>query len=246
MATGEGGAAIYGLMLFWSVSTAAFLLTARVAGATLAVAIACLAGGQLVVEAPFALAQTVVCAGVLGATVLLIFGLRRRTEDALQSLELAANTDSLSGVANRRAFERRLDGALRRRRSADADVAVVLLDLDNFKEVNDIWGHEMGDAIVVETGSVLRAETRESELVARLVGRRVRDPDRGVRLGVRARSGEASAVLNRGAVRGCAARPHRQRRGRLGRERHGPGGRHADRRRVALRGEGEREEPGRR
>ncbi len=167
---GSGGAAIYGLMFFWPVAAAAFLLPTRWAVATLLVSIASLAIAQEAAAAGFAAGRLVAFAGVLSASTLMILGLRRRTEAALDVLEEAANTDPLSGVANRRAFERRFEAVLSGRRSRDESLAVVLIDLDNFKQVNDIWGHEKGDDTVRAVGEILRGETRVNDLAARLGG----------------------------------------------------------------------------
>ena len=87
--------------------------------------------------------------------------------DALaERLHQMAFTDSLTGLANRAAFVDRLDTALRR---ADP-VGVLLIDLDDFKPVNDRFGHAAGDAVLVEAAARLRARVRPGDLVARLGG----------------------------------------------------------------------------
>ena len=87
----------------------------------------------------------------------------RRT--AVEQEELA-RTDSLTGLPNRRALLAALDEAA----TSGAACALLLLDLDRFKEVNDTLGHAVGDRLLSEVGARLRAEVREDDLVARLGG----------------------------------------------------------------------------
>ena len=92
---------------------------------------------------------------------------RRRVEEAAQS---TAHTDALTGLANRRAFGDRLRLALARNRRSGLQSAVLFLDIDRFKEVNDTLGHGAGDALLVEFAARLRASVRASDTVARFGG----------------------------------------------------------------------------
>ena len=87
----------------------------------------------------------------------------RRT--AVEQEELA-RTDSLTGLPNRRALLERLGEA----GDAGAPCALLLLDLDGFKDVNDTLGHTMGDRLLTEVGRRLSGEIRADDLVARLGG----------------------------------------------------------------------------
>jgi len=92
---------------------------------------------------------------------------RNRLKHELQDL---ADHDSLTGLLNRRRFGNELAARLgpgRRRRSVGA---VVLLDLDGFKEVNDTLGHESGDALLIAVADALRSTSRDGDAVARLGG----------------------------------------------------------------------------
>jgi diguanylate cyclase (GGDEF)-like protein/PAS domain S-box-containing protein len=81
-----------------------------------------------------------------------------------------ADTDPLTGLANRRALERTLGSALARAGARGRSVAVLVLDLDGFKAINDSHGHAAGDAALREVARRLRRCVRERDLVARLGG----------------------------------------------------------------------------
>jgi two-component system cell cycle response regulator len=76
-----------------------------------------------------------------------------------QHLHDLANTDPLTGVATRRALEEYLRTELQVARERDQPLSVVLLDLDNFKEINDTFGHLAGDAVLKSLGDWLRSES---------------------------------------------------------------------------------------
>lgn len=94
-------------------------------------------------------------------------GDRRRTE---LDLRRQATTDPLTGVANRTVFMDRLQQALRRVQRRDGVVAVLFLDLDRFKLINDTLGHLMGDAVLLQMAERLRAFLRPQDTLARLGG----------------------------------------------------------------------------
>ncbi len=81
-----------------------------------------------------------------------------------------ATHDSLTGLPNRLLFLDRCEQALRRKRRTGADVAVIFIDLDGFKLVNDTRGHEVGDQLLITVGERLRAVIREADTVARFGG----------------------------------------------------------------------------
>ena len=78
--------------------------------------------------------------------------------------------DQLTGVLNRRGFGERMDVELDRARRDATSLGVVSFDIDHFKQVNDEFGHEIGDRVLAHLGSVLAAETRATDVVGRMGG----------------------------------------------------------------------------
>ncbi|QXI23524.1 diguanylate cyclase [Pseudomonas iranensis] len=87
-----------------------------------------------------------------------------------ETLAHQATHDSLTGLPNRAFFEGRLMRALRNGKKHDERVAVLFLDSDRFKGINDNFGHASGDAVLVAIANRVRAQLREDDLVARLGG----------------------------------------------------------------------------
>lgn len=79
-------------------------------------------------------------------------------------------TDPLSQCLNRRGFHQQYRRELARAARTQTDVAIVALDLDHFKQVNDTYGHLVGDQVITETGELLRANARSGDVVARTGG----------------------------------------------------------------------------
>ena len=85
-------------------------------------------------------------------------------------LEREAQTDSLTGLYNHRYFHERLRRELTRASSEHENVAVVMLDIDDFKKVNDVFGHAVGDGVLAELADHLRATVRSTDVVCRIGG----------------------------------------------------------------------------
>ena len=85
-------------------------------------------------------------------------------------LEHLATTDSLTGLYNHRAFHDRLRAELQQVSRVGGSVALLMLDIDDFKRVNDVHGHGVGDEILREIGATLQATVRENDVVCRLGG----------------------------------------------------------------------------
>jgi diguanylate cyclase (GGDEF)-like protein len=81
-----------------------------------------------------------------------------------------SQTDALTGLPNRRAFERQMRAGILRAVAAQSTASLVMLDLDKLKEINDTYGHEAGDRALRAIGQVLRSTVRETDLSARFAG----------------------------------------------------------------------------
>lgn len=103
----------------------------------------------------------------------------------------AANYDALTGLLNRRRFEEELDSHLAQARRYGNSLAVLFLDIDQFKDVNDSLGHRAGDELITHLGTLLTKTLRESDCIGRLGG------DEFTVLLPRAVSEEASVVAQK-------------------------------------------------
>lgn len=88
----------------------------------------------------------------------------------LSRLTKESLTDSLTGLANRRALELRLDAEVSRASRSNSPLTVIMLDLDNFKNINDTYGHQLGDEILKNLATLLTARIRGQDMAARYGG----------------------------------------------------------------------------
>lgn len=96
--------------------------------------------------------------------------LRRERDAERERLAHIALHDELTGLANRRYFHQRLEEACARSDRGGHQIAVLYIDLDGFKTINDVLGHRSGDAALVAVATRLKAVVRRQDLVARLGG----------------------------------------------------------------------------
>ena len=87
-----------------------------------------------------------------------------------QSLQELANYDALTKLPNRKFFNDMLKSKLANARRARRNLAIMFLDLDNFKQVNDSLGHEVGDSLLVEVSDRIKEHLREGDILARIGG----------------------------------------------------------------------------
>lgn len=107
--------------------------------------------------------------GVLGLRVQSIHRKAVSARVDADTQRMLAHTDALTGLPNRRGLRERLAVELQRC-SSDQVLALYLLDLDGFKPINDRWGHDVGDALLVAVGQRLKAQLRSADVVVRLGG----------------------------------------------------------------------------
>jgi diguanylate cyclase (GGDEF)-like protein len=94
----------------------------------------------------------------------------RTVDDAERRLNALASTDSLTGLLNRRRMSDHMQKELAQACVAEHPMAVMLLDIDHFKSINDQFGHARGDQVIVAVGEILRANVRQRDLVSRWGG----------------------------------------------------------------------------
>ena len=99
-----------------------------------------------------------------------IFSDISRLKEQEQKLRVMAHYDSLTGLPNRVLFSDRLQQAMALSRRQGGKLAVVYIDLDEFKPVNDAFGHEAGDQLLIEIASRMRSVLREEDTLARIGG----------------------------------------------------------------------------
>lgn len=146
-------------------------LAAVYAFGTLALVLGSVLRGEL--TAPWGLASVsmIVAAFVVAYATgaLQISAQNNLVHERLKKTELA-HVDELTGLPSRSVLFERLDGALASARRRKHDVAVLYVDLDRFKRVNDTYGHRAGDHVLVQVGCRLKRAVRTDEIAARIGG----------------------------------------------------------------------------
>jgi len=94
----------------------------------------------------------------------------KQVQVSLEHLAYQTDHDPLTGLANRRAFDRILDIEIERSRRSRSSVTLAILDLDDFKNVNDTYGHLVGDEVLTTFSRMIYDTTRRYDLAARLGG----------------------------------------------------------------------------
>lgn len=124
------------------------------------------AGGRDYIPKPFAPAELLARLKATLREKLAKEAADRRAE----TFEILAITDSLTGLSNRRYFEKVYEEELQRARRDHQEISCLMIDIDNFKSVNDTYGHAAGDLVIKEVARAIRATTRAIDLVARYGG----------------------------------------------------------------------------
>ncbi|MBK1736241.1 hypothetical protein CKO15_13405 [Halorhodospira abdelmalekii] len=149
------------------------LVLATSAGLTAITIVGEASAGHPTQELLFALIRMHVLLLVVLVLVWVLTGLREQIDRALERADLLANlamTDPLTGLANRYAAEERFGAELANARRSGQPLAVLMLDLDHFKRINDSHGHDAGDQVLVSISKAIQAEMRGEDLLARWGG----------------------------------------------------------------------------
>lgn len=132
---------------------------------------------QIILPQNYNLAITIAYAamGMAVVSIIMVYAemnkhLREALQGANSELDYLSTHDDLTGLYNRRFYEQRMARSLERAQSMGKAVGLLMLDLDDFKEINDTHGHGMGDALLIKLGERLRTQVRDTDLIARLGG----------------------------------------------------------------------------
>jgi diguanylate cyclase (GGDEF)-like protein len=117
-----------------------------------------------------ALAQAQAATRVAEEQALALEQAHEKTQLAEEQARILARHDALTGLPNRRVFSAELETALTIARTGAAAYSVLLIDLDEFKKINDLQGHQIGDLVLCEVARRLEAAMRKNDTVARLGG----------------------------------------------------------------------------
>lgn len=96
--------------------------------------------------------------------------IQKNLEENLAKLDYQANHDSLTKLPNRILFMDRLEQSIKYAQRNKAYLAIIFLDLDNFKTINDTFGHSVGDKILIEASNRMHSKMRKSDTLARIGG----------------------------------------------------------------------------
>ncbi|PUA98174.1 diguanylate cyclase/phosphodiesterase [Acidovorax sp. 107] len=111
-----------------------------------------------------------IAACVMALAVAMVLRSRAAVREAEDRLHTLAHTDAVTGTGNRHAFNERLAAELERARSTRQRVALVYIDLDNFKTLNDTFGHAAGDGLLRQVARRLQSVVRSTDSISRLGG----------------------------------------------------------------------------
>ncbi|UCD04640.1 MAG: diguanylate cyclase [candidate division WOR-3 bacterium] len=95
---------------------------------------------------------------------------RKHIEQQQNKLEVLARTDALTGLNNHRHFMEELTSEVNRAVHSDAPLSVMILDLDEFKRINDTYGHLIGDQVLLTTADIIKSHLHSSDIIARYGG----------------------------------------------------------------------------
>jgi diguanylate cyclase (GGDEF)-like protein len=168
----SGGAAGYDeLYYLWVVFYAAYYLRRRaLALQVLVIAVAYGVTLALIDPGPIATSRWLTVIGLVTGGAVVVRLLTEHAERLMAELDIAARTDGLTGLANRRALEDDYRREAARAARTGEPIALVLIDLNRFKDINDLYGHAAGDDALVGVADRMRRVLRATDSAARIGG----------------------------------------------------------------------------
>jgi diguanylate cyclase (GGDEF)-like protein len=158
------------LLLIWPVLYASYFLPTRVAWANVVAAVGLYGPVTLHHMKGNGITPCVYLAGTSVCTMLIVSALRRHIAELVAVSRDEARTDGLTGLPNRRAWDEALAREVARRDRQGGSLALLLVDLDHFKRLNDTAGHAAGDQALRRLAVLLRGQLRQMDVLARIGG----------------------------------------------------------------------------
>ena len=168
----EGGAAGGDeLYYLWVVLYSAYYFGRRAVMMQVLLVVVAYAGTLALIDpGPIGPSRWITMTGLVVGTAVVVRLLSERIERLIGALDAAARTDRLTGLPNRRAFEEHFAREAARACRAGRPLALLLADVDRFKDINDRWGHAAGDSALVAVADVFRETLRTCDTPARIGG----------------------------------------------------------------------------
>jgi diguanylate cyclase (GGDEF)-like protein len=168
----SGGPAGYDeLYYLWVVFYAAYYLRRRMlALQVLLIAVSYGVTLVLVDPGPIATSRWLTVIGLVTGGAIVVRLLTEHVEQLMAELDAAASTDRLTGLANRRALEEHYRREAARAARTSEPIALVLIDLNHFKHINDLYGHAAGDTALIGVAGRMRSVLRATDVAARIGG----------------------------------------------------------------------------
>ena len=110
---------------------------------------------------------------LLAIIISMVSRLAKKLTGAYKIIEQMAITDELTQIYNRHHFQAALDQELKRSERYDHPLSLMMLDIDHFKRVNDVYGHQVGDEVLKGLSAIIKSTTREMDVVARYGGEEI-------------------------------------------------------------------------
>jgi diguanylate cyclase (GGDEF)-like protein len=171
------------IFYLWPMVLAAYFLSRREVAINFAFALAaCALALAAWVPPPLRESTFIAVAAIVGVVTGVVFSLREEIRKLVTRLGELATRDSLTGALNRGAFEQRLEAELARASRTEAPLALVVLDVDHFKRINDSQGHAAGDHALRALSSAVMIAKRRSDIFGRIGGEEfaIALPDTGI------------------------------------------------------------------
>lgn len=121
-------------------------------------------------ERGFSLLVIITTTGALTCSTILAWAFADNRTRLIALLSKQARTDTLTSLLNRRGLMSYFDLFINLYKRSEQDLSVLIIDLDNFKRINDNFGHDIGDLVIIECANLIKTELRETDIAARLGG----------------------------------------------------------------------------